>query len=74
MSLRISKSNCYFCQIKGLGKVMATIGALYRRVDGFNASMHGFWDYWKHDILIQIGFVKSEDSCLNHAFGKSEDL
>lgn len=40
---------------------MATIGALYRRVDGFNASMYGFWDYWKHDILIQIGLAKSED-------------
>jgi hypothetical protein len=31
----------------------------YRRVDEFNVSMYGFWDYWKHNILIQIRLDKN---------------
>ncbi len=33
------------------------------KMDGFNVSMYGFWDYWKHNILIPTGLAKSDD-CL----------
>jgi hypothetical protein len=43
------------------------------RRDGFNASMYGFWDYWKHNILNQIMLAKSED-CLHREFPNVDDL
>jgi prenyltransferase beta subunit len=41
--------------------IVATIGGLCRRVEGFSESMYGFWDYWKHNILLQTRLTKSED-------------
>jgi hypothetical protein len=49
------------------------IGGFYRRMGRIDVSMYGFWDYWKHNILIQISLAKSDD-CVPVPTGTIESI
>ena len=38
------------------------------KINRLNVLVYGFWCYWKHNILIQIGLAKSEDSLPNRHY------